>query len=68
MKKSLLISIISANIILSFGQSNVNLNMDRRIESIDRYLQEQVDYFNFNGNVLIAEKGKNYLSKIIWFL
>lgn len=67
MKKSLLISIISANIILSFGQSNVNLNMDRRIESIDRYLQEQVDYFNFNGNVLIAEKGKTIYQKSFGF-
>ncbi len=32
--------------------------LNKRIDLIDQYLQGQAEFFNFNGNVLIAEKGK----------
>src|SRR5437868_1165352 len=31
---------------------------DQRISSIDKFMQGQADLFKFNGNVLVAEKGK----------
>jgi CubicO group peptidase (beta-lactamase class C family) len=33
-------------------------NPDQRIEAIDTYLRGQAQHFKFNGNVLVAEKGK----------
>jgi CubicO group peptidase (beta-lactamase class C family) len=31
---------------------------DERIDAIDKFLQGQAEHFRFNGNVLVAEKGK----------
>ena len=31
---------------------------DDRIDSIDKFMQGQFEFFNFNGNILVAEKGK----------
>lgn len=63
MKKVLLISVICSISILSC----IDPNRDQIIESIERYLQGQADYYRFNGNVLISEKGKIIYQKSFGF-
>jgi CubicO group peptidase (beta-lactamase class C family) len=40
--------------LLSCGEKK----QDERLATLDKYLQGQVQYYKFNGNVLVAEKGK----------
>jgi CubicO group peptidase (beta-lactamase class C family) len=63
MKKIMLFSAIS--LILVF--SCTNSDQKGIIESVDRYLQGQADYYKFNGNVLISEKGKILYQKSFGF-
>ena len=46
--------IIGAFVLLSCQQEKP----DPRIQTMDEFLQGQATFFNFNGNVLVAEKGK----------
>ena len=46
-------------ILLSCGKEKA----DERIYSIDKFMQGQVDFFKFNGNILVAEKGQMIYQK-----
>lgn len=60
------VAVISGFILL-FSISCINRNHDQRIELIDKYLRGQKDFYRFNGNVLIAEKGKIIYQKSFGF-
>jgi len=59
-------AIISGLLLLLFI-SCTNQNNDQRIELINKFLHGQADYYNFNGNVLIAEKGNILFQKSFGF-
>jgi CubicO group peptidase (beta-lactamase class C family) len=50
----ILIYVLTFLTLLSCGKEK----QDDRLDSIDKFLLGQAEYFKFNGNVLIAEKGK----------
>ena len=54
---------IISGLLLLFSISCTNQNNDQRIEVIDKFLQGQADFYKFNGNVLIAEKGKIFYQR-----
>ncbi len=49
---------IACLLIFLFSLSCGKEKHDQRIVSIDKFMQGQVEFFKFNGNILMAEKGK----------
>lgn len=64
MKRS--IALLSAVFVL-ISVSCVNRTHDQRFESLDNFLSLQAEYYSFNGNILVAEKGKTVYQKSFGF-
>lgn len=58
---------IISGLFLLFSISCTNRIHDQRFESIDKFLQGQVDYYNFNGNILVSERGNILYQKSFGF-
>lgn len=58
---------IISGLLLLLSISCTNQDHEQRIGSIDKFLQGQADFYKFNGDVLIAEKGNIIYQKSFGF-